>query len=107
MKHLKTYESIVSANIDNEPQIGDYVLIKSPKSMSSTNLKNFWATHVGQIKKILKDQYGPGSSAYHVIYKDKYNGEHSRWVFNRKEIIHFSKNKEDIEMLINAEKYNL
>lgn len=98
MKYIKKFE-----NLNDEPQIGDYVLV-NPKNKNLEWLKNI----VGKIKLISEIyQRGIMKKQYEIEFDTKerniFNGR-PIWVFNLDEIIHYSKNKEELE---NINKYNL
>lgn len=121
MKYIKTYEQL-----DEEPQIGDYVIMTSYEW-----LNEFLHNNIGQIvfigtqnqndninviypsNIITDDSYFRKITKYeHDIY-DKFssiarnNKKVSLRIFERNEILYFSKNKEDLEAKIAAKKYNL
>jgi len=101
MKYIKTYE-----NIDNEPKVDDYVLCE--EETKDENVKEYVKTHIGQIliiEDLLKTMYN-----YKVFYKNsnKYFGNNGNCrSMERNEIIHWSKNKEDLLPYLTANKYNL
>jgi hypothetical protein len=115
MKYLKTYEKIFTFGV---PEPGDWVIIDYSSSISSP-IDNFVKNNVGQI-------IGTGFWGYEDV-----NGNEQEVLtfeieyFNipihlkkhfiaggsieveRKNIKSWSKNKEELELIINAEKYNL
>jgi len=115
MKHLKNFKSIQST-----PQINDYVICKEETYCVDDRLANFINNNIGQIAEInKKDGEYPYVIKYENIPDDifsyfsdilknnyKYDIRCLR-AMDRIEIIHFSKNKEDLETILNANKYNL
>lgn len=108
MKHLKTYEAI---NIT--PEVGDYVIANS--IYASKKLQSFFNSNIGQIIEKVKDvnKKSPDIILYKVYY-DPYEVEPNNvilddnsWLFDVDEILHISKNKEDLELILSANKYNL
>lgn len=117
MRYIKTYENI------NEPQVGDYVIGYSLYFSDKTN--NFLKNNIGKIIDSENNAYN--NPEYRVQYEDvpdnvvdsvdfytfvPYEGNRfAKRVYFVKlvksEINHFSKNKEDLEPYINANKYNL
>jgi len=104
MKHLKHFESILDMpDLDyymeyiktNEPQVDDYVICKIDDAMEKERL--YFENTILQIQGIdFREDY-----PYNVILNN--------FEFNlkRSEIIHHSKNKEDLEVYLTAKKYNL
>ena len=126
MKHLKTYESIKD-NID--PQVGDYVICNEDRD----NIGNSQTDEDFKIvADIVKNNIGQCIEIFQGIYYIKYDdnildnidnikkfkpyfdhthienktGENIRRM-NREEIISFSPNKETLETIMSANKYNL
>jgi hypothetical protein len=107
MKHLKTYKQ----NTD-EPQIGDYVIAVTYVA----DLSDFVNNNIGKI--IRQRQRKPGlppiiEGYYKIQYqnippdiKSDFFNDNSR-LFLKKNIIHFSKNKEDLEIYLDQNKYNI
>ena len=95
---FKIYEN------ESEPQIGDFVVIES--TYSQKNLQKFMDTNpIGQIVKIVKNE-----RLYYVHFDDipKYI-EHSilpEEPFRRKNILFYG-TKEDCELFLQSNKYNL
>ena len=92
MIHVKTYEEL---NID-EPQVGDYVLVKLDWLKNNT-LQVIVENTPGFIYNISSEN----------IYECKYPNDERTFRFNREQIEYWSKNKEDVESTIKAKKYNL
>ena len=105
MKYIKTYEQN-----NNEPQIGDYVICTD----QNPEVSEFTLNNVGKIVKYIlmnNDRF-----PYKVKYKnvpvkliDKgyiFDNNDIRKT-SRDEIIHWSKNKKDLELILYTKKYNL
>lgn len=90
MKYIKTYENL------EEPQIGDFVVINVSHI---TNFKDFIENNVGKIIKTDAHINWPYEIQYDIIKKSI--------ITSRKEILYFSKNKEDCEAYLASKKYNL
>ena len=108
MKYLKFYEEL---NID-KPEIGDYVLcfdIEEDDDLDKA-LNDFTSSNIGIIINIDTTKPILYSIRYEkipkdiMVYFDKPNS--SRVCFER-EIIHWSKNKEELETILTAKKHNL
>ena len=96
MKYLKTYESSISYSV------GDYVIIQTE------NIPDFIENNIGQIIKIAN--YNEISVKYENIpikYKSYYFTDNNERRFVNSQILHCSKNKEDLEHILTANKYNL
>lgn len=104
MKHIKIYEKY-----KEKPEVGDYILTNyffiGMNRSWAYEYKEFIHNNIGQIKKIEKTitvkytnipqnilRFFDGNNAIQINYSD---------------IIYFSKNKEDIEEILTAKKYNL
>ena len=101
MKYLKKFENV------NKPEIGDYVLVKSHTRYKE--VKNFIDSNIGVIFKIRKDiitvKYKNIPS--NIINKFSYiNNNNSSGVYDfySYKIENFSKNKEELEMILQAKK---
>lgn len=107
MKHLKHYEKYHYENIN--AQIGDYVIIDPythPKEVENWILNN-----IGQIIDI--ENY----DTYIVKYENIPTGWEDHFSYNDEQknirktqksgIKHISKNKEELELIISQNKYNL
>jgi hypothetical protein len=100
MKYLKTFEeeffNEFKYNKYSEPQVGDYFIFKNePGNGIDEKLKN----KIGRITEIFRNTIAyefpdyivpPGFKYIHISFID-----------------YFSKNKEDLEAIINQNKYNL
>ena len=105
MRYIKTYE-----NIDDKPKLGDYVICNGDRLSWCTNeIKNFLSNNIGRII-LINDRDVNYLVQYDYIPKELdiyfYNSSNLRPI-NIDDIIKFSENKEDLEMYINAKKYNL
>ena len=94
MKYLKKYE-----NIQLIPQKGDYVLMRS--DCGDIQISNYISNHIGQIE--IKEV-----GAVHVVHV-KYNTKifDSPRIFSVTQIIDFAKTKEELEIRLIANKYNI
>jgi len=115
MKYIKTYENIN----EDAPQVDDYVICE--EYSDERELDIFLANNIGKIVDIEKNTYFAGIKD--IIYWVKYDsniGEELETSFNfgkymekntrpfdKKEIKYWSKNKEELEHIISANKYNL
>jgi len=115
MKHLKTYETI-----NDGPQIGDYVIIKSNSPVDA--VVDFIENNIGQIIDITypKNLYHDKISRYSIkytnipknitsyFYNNVIKGKFCNFrKSNYSDIIEYSKNKEDLKIKLTANKYNL
>ena len=113
MKHLKTLETI-----NDGPKIGDYIIVKSNSPIYEIN--DFIENNIGQIFNIVKFK----NSRYGNTYYTKYNNIPSEIKvyfqylmlenklcyyrgYDSSSIIEYSKNKENLEIILQAKKYNL
>ena len=117
MKYLKTYENL------NEPQIGDYCICYEerldPNDNDNIILINFLKNNIG---KIIRER-DPNIDAinpnihffvqYENIPKELYiffrfvNGRNDVRGMSKKEILKYSKNKKELEIFIDINKYNI
>lgn len=99
---------------NKEPKIGDYVVCYDGDS----ELKDFMFNNIGQIVKINKKGYGHKNNLGHYLVKYKNYPKELENEFTwddidggrpmrKYEILHFSKNKKELEMFIQMNKYNL
>jgi len=114
MKYFKRFE-----DIKVEPKVGDYVVCEDKSVDFDKTYENdaifdyFLSSNIGVIKDIRTNE----SVAYPYIVNFEFlpknlkhmtnTGTGSDIVFKRVEIIYFSENKEDLEHIINSNKYNL
>lgn len=112
MKYIKKYESTSA-----DPQEGDYVICQDEAYSGKADLNIFLAETVGYITDINRfgrdyniryDAKIPEKLLYHFFDSVKGRLEtYKQLNVVRKEIVHFSHNKEDLESMIAAKKYNL
>ena len=100
---FKIYESIN----EGEPEIGDYVIIET----NDDEFKHYSNKYIGKIIEIEKN-INPNPNfpntkrdIFRVLFKDFDNKK--REMIWRYEIKYWSKNKEELETLIAAKKYNI
>lgn len=112
MKHIKSYEHNAQ-ELKNKPQIGDYVIIYLKSFEEEPDEKDYYIkTHLGIIVDI-DPKSGKGYHPYEIKYEDNIweigDNVTPRDILcvNREEIQHWSKNKEYLEHIIKATKYNL
>lgn len=98
MKYLKSYEAKKL-----RPQIGDYVKMRS-LGVDNTPFKIFLDNNVGQIKDINKKNV---YVYYENVPDHLVSFPNNSRVFLLSQLEEFSKTKEDIEIKISANKYNL
>jgi hypothetical protein len=95
MKHIKTYENRIS----NEPQIGDYAIIKTPNDNENKRL-----LIIGIIYEKERDYF-------FIEYKPNANDYKHQSAFQMEEILFHSTYEKDcvdmIEVLKNSSKYNI
>lgn len=120
MKYIKTYETIIEPEFGDEPEVGDYVICEEVLGNNFSDLMNYLSTHIGKFIRYaeandLTDRY---EYPYLIEYKNVYKkiaenfrnggrkGETCR-AMNLSEIKHWSKNKEELESILVAKKYNL
>jgi hypothetical protein len=115
MKYIKSYERNflkTYEEIKEEPQIGDYVVctesrIQNMKQINTAPFTTFISNNIGKLIKYLEP-----NQLYSVKYKNipdniKNFFENSTHFFIKEDILYFSKNKEHLEDIIKADKYNL
>ena len=101
MKYIKTQEEI---NTDKSPKVGDYVIMKSSVTQS---LRYFIEKNIGEITQI---DYGDGFLI--VKYSNIPEAIQEYMPYNSRSstirlIKHWSSNKEDLEVILSQNKYNL
>jgi len=124
MKYLKKYEEIEEATYLSEAQIGDYVICYDETFIDHYDpyvdkiMNEFLENNVGKIIDYNSEKYHYDHNIRYIVkYQDipeeieKYfvynNGIRSVRGFRRKEILYSSKDKEELEILIATNKYNL
>ena len=106
MKYIKTYEDL---NIYKEPKIGDYVICTT-NDTTSPGLKEFLEQTIGKCINtnfnflIIEYQYVPNEILYTNF--DLTTGKIRRGVM-KDDVLYYSPNKEELEIYLNANKYNL
>lgn len=117
MKHIQSFENIENNRSylwNNTPQINDYVYCQTGYAK---DFNNFLKNEIGQIIKIKHIKLkglNPTTPRYNYIIEfqkpyGKYDtSRNSQSVtFELKNIIYYSKNKEDVQTYLDALKYNL
>jgi len=107
MKYIKQYESI-----NNIPQVGDYILFED--SDLKKEISNFMSNNIGLIVSkelvlydyVVKYENVPDELTPYFSYAYLKYGRNCRGI-ERSDIIYFSSNKEDLEIRLQANKYNL
>jgi hypothetical protein len=112
MKYLKTYEEI---DIQKEyekikgPQVGDYVIAFNDR-YENGSLQGILSQIIGRISEIkfgyYSVEYDPKDFLFQDMIKVNQNEPFGTLV-NKEDIKHYSKNKEDLELILKANKYNL
>jgi len=87
MKYIKAFEMN-----EGGPEVGDYVICNGD---FSTN-KDFITTHIGEIRRIDSWQY-----------KIKYKYNQNDYLCNLNCILYWSKNKKELELILNTNKFNI
>jgi len=101
MKHIKTYEASKKT-----PQIGDYILCK-PDESNSIVLGDFISNNIGKIiSEDIKNIYDCEYENIPNYIKTVYFYKDMRLIKN-KNILYFSPNKEDLELILKSKQYNL
>lgn len=109
MKHLKSFEN----NTQIDPEIGDYVICyeEIDSRIDDDGLAHFLSNNIGKIVRI--------NSLPSIRYSVEYENIPTKldtWFHDIKlncremresEIIHWTKNKKELETIITANKYNL
>jgi len=112
MKYLKTYEEVN----ERELQIGDYIFCDGSFGFSE-EVANFIENNIGQYvandsndRDILIIQYEnvPNELRKNLYYTDEnYTTYENAAIMERWEIKYWSPNKEDLEIYLDSNKYNL
>lgn len=101
MKHIKSFESL------NTPQIGDYVLYKKNNS-EIIDIYDFLNNNIGQYigdkNHLMVIKY---DNIPFEIEQNYFNKTKNTINLNPRDIIEFSPNKKDLELILKAKKYNL
>ena len=106
MKYIKKFE-----NLKDEPEVGDYTICISPNFVVNEKLIDFIESNIGRITKMY-DVSSLKSKKYYILYDNvpislEYYFDKNTRIFNEDEIIEFAKTKEDLEIKLQANKYNL
>ena len=88
MKYIKKYEELNQG----EPKLDDYIIVNGEGIYS--RLKN----KIGYIKNSFPDSH---QSTYKCIF------DNDIWWINRSDIKYWSENKEDLEVIIEKNKFNI
>jgi hypothetical protein len=114
MKYIKLFEDI---NQD-EPQIGDYVIAELKHNEYPALIRSFINNNIGMYIHNDRSDVLPILVKYVNIPEnvddDEYcfndynkNTQTGTWYFNKEQLKYWSKNKEDLEIMISQMKYNL
>jgi hypothetical protein len=117
MKYIKKFEEIDQDKKD-EPQIGDYVICNDKYTDDKADVNIFIRTNIGQIipmnnedEKIENDHFDYLVKYENIphIFVDHFFDfcNKSARPMKREEIIYYSPNKADLEIIITQNKYNL
>jgi len=85
----------------NEPQVGDYVIVHGTSRNDELNV--FLLNNIGKVDEKIRSAL---RIKYHGLKKIKNFDKNTTWV-NIREIKVFAKTKEELELKIAANKYNL
>lgn len=94
---FKLFESI------EEPEEGDYVIVKLKNSPKNFNMDDVTNNNIGKIQRKFISETTPKFIFYHVVYN---NLGIDTWA-ESDEIVDFSNNKEDLQYILQGNKYNL
>jgi len=95
---FKLYESIN----EGEPEIGDYVIIET----DDDEFKHYSNNYIGEVVDIERKP-NTKRDIYYILFKNFDNRRSDREMIWRYEIKYWSKNKEELEPILQANKYNL
>jgi hypothetical protein len=107
MKHLKTYEQV------KEPQVGDYVLFYFDQEIGDKIFRNFANSNIGQLVDISNPTVARAkfkNMSDEMLYRfglTKKSDGSVNISLPKSSIIRHSKNKEDLETYMAANKYNI
>jgi hypothetical protein len=91
MKYIKKYEELKDKN---QPSVGDYVIISAePGTGITPEVKD----RIGHISSMMNN------TLISVYYDEGLELKH----FHKNFILYLSKNREDLEFILNTKKYNL
>jgi hypothetical protein len=99
MKHIKLFEEINQ----NTPEVDDYVIC-SGEHFEGSALQPLIKDNIGKLIRI--EQVKNNADLYYILYEEnKYFKDDIQ--FWREEILYWSKEKEELEHILDAKKYNL
>ena len=120
MKYLIIYE-----NFKKEPETGDYVICKEKSLIKDVDVCDFISNNIGRIFHYINndelDEYSVSKDYRYIIKYDNVPANINKYFrgmegfkqpeksrrMSRDEIIYWSKNREDLEAILDAKKYNL
>jgi hypothetical protein len=119
MKYIKLFEvREKKPYVEPVPYFGDYVICKMPddryRSDTYKDIKEFLPTVIGKVFRYNNNEYS-------ILFNEEDIPERFKWFFtsyenphlnyevwfNRKDIIEWSKDRNDLEAIFSAKKYNL
>ena len=107
MKYLKTFETF--QNQTPNPQAGQYVICEIDQDDDNSQLITFVKEHIGRLVEIIPHR-NYNFTEYTVEFDVPVPGfasEDGNVIFLEREIKYWSYSKEDMELLLQAIKYNL
>ena len=108
MNHLQIYEKFFENT--KRLNIGDFVICKNEDPLTPKNIREFIENTIGKYIEYNEDD---GVDFRYIIKYDKPTKEFIEYengfeyYCSRNEILYFSKNKKDLELILNSKKYNL
>lgn len=122
MKHIKTYE-----NYNEKPKVGDYILANIKNSIPIAHYGEYQEFINNSIGKIIEISYDHSEKEYYLTVKYEnipknieflfhsyleagnisYNGERITTSIFMNDIVFYSNNKEEVQKILDAKKYNL
>lgn len=103
MKHLKYLEKY-----NKKTNVGDYILIDFQNKINvNDGSVDFIENSIGKITHIENDVIHAKYDNVPIKYFNKYFNSSDTLTIHDSWISHISKNKKDLEILLNAKKYNL
>ena len=117
MKYIKLFETVISRDkgwrTKNQPKVGNYVIC-DPNIRMLRKSQNYIENHIGQIINVGEHQYAiqyddppidPLDSDFYDTVIDGKNVKY-QW-FQLYQILYYSDDKEELELFLVANKYNL
>jgi len=97
---------------EGEPKLYDYVLLDINWYRNDKNFDYYLNNTIGQISKIKKYSKDYSANEYQILFDNPPSEfkllKHNRLSYVKtKQIKYFSSNKEDLETILNSNKYNL